>query len=233
MIKICTFNKKIIWQIIKISILIFKCRRKLEWPEKIYKDGYGIGKPNSHTTTCLLHWWKESVRALNQPTLTLMYIVCHPDKSRIGPIQNPLCCARNWTGGLLHSKQELYPRAKLLLTSYIKVSPCACINQHWSIRIDTNLSVSYKIPASPAYAFSSMVISVFSATILSTHSLWNFFSSYTEMCISMNHSIPCRILAQENRPGPFQNVTRSRGMSRTSAIIQFWFINIGLNLLPI
>ena len=30
---------------------IFRCRRKPECPEKTYQGGYGIGKPNSHTTT--------------------------------------------------------------------------------------------------------------------------------------------------------------------------------------
>ena len=30
-------------------------------PEKTYQGGYGIGKPNSHTTTGKLHWWKASV----------------------------------------------------------------------------------------------------------------------------------------------------------------------------
>ena len=48
-------------------ILIFRCRRKPECPEKTYQGGYGISKPNSHTTTGLLHWWKESVRALTKP----------------------------------------------------------------------------------------------------------------------------------------------------------------------
>ena len=32
-------------------ILIFRCRRKPEYPEKTYHGGYGIGKPKSHTTT--------------------------------------------------------------------------------------------------------------------------------------------------------------------------------------
>ena len=30
---------------------IFRCRRKPEYPEETYQDGYGIGKPNSRTTT--------------------------------------------------------------------------------------------------------------------------------------------------------------------------------------
>ena len=52
-------------------IPIFRCRRKLECLEKTYQGEYGIGKPNSHTTTGLLHWWKESVWALNQPASPL------------------------------------------------------------------------------------------------------------------------------------------------------------------
>ena len=30
---------------------IFRCRRKPECLEKTYQGGYGIGKPNPHTTT--------------------------------------------------------------------------------------------------------------------------------------------------------------------------------------
>ena len=33
-------------------IPIFRCRRKPECPEKTYQGRYGIGKQNSHTTTC-------------------------------------------------------------------------------------------------------------------------------------------------------------------------------------
>ena len=43
----CTHNvRPEIWK-----IPIFKCMRKPERPEKTYEGGYGIGKPNSHTTT--------------------------------------------------------------------------------------------------------------------------------------------------------------------------------------
>ena len=45
-------RNRILWE----GVRFFRCRRKPECPEKTYQGGYGIGKPNSHTTTGQLHW---------------------------------------------------------------------------------------------------------------------------------------------------------------------------------
>ena len=43
----------------------FSACRKPESTKKTYQCGYGIGKPNSCTTTVKLHWLKTNVRAFN------------------------------------------------------------------------------------------------------------------------------------------------------------------------
>ena len=86
-------------------IPIFRCRRKLECPEKTYQGGYGIGKTNSHIYN---HWPAALVRALNQRTRLATGVVCHPKiQNRISPTKSP-DPARNWTGDLLHRKRKLH-----------------------------------------------------------------------------------------------------------------------------
>ena len=85
-------------------ILIFRGRRKPECLEKTYQGGYGISKPNSHTTTDQLHWQNESVRALN-PTCLATGVVCHPGTEQNRPYKIPWP-SRDWNGDLLHHKQN-------------------------------------------------------------------------------------------------------------------------------
>ena len=49
--RLCTHNERPETMDHKFErIPIFRCRRKPEWSEKTYQGGYGIDKPNSHTT---------------------------------------------------------------------------------------------------------------------------------------------------------------------------------------
>ena len=69
--RLCTHNERPETMDQKYErIPIFRCRRKPECPEKTYQGGYGIGKPNSHTTW-LAALVKGRVWALNQPTSPL------------------------------------------------------------------------------------------------------------------------------------------------------------------
>ena len=51
------------------------------------------------------------------PTCLATGVVCHPDTEQNRPSKSP-GHARNWTGDLLHRKQELYQYATLLLWPY-------------------------------------------------------------------------------------------------------------------
>ena len=89
------------------KILIFRCRRKPECPEKTYQGGYGIDKPNSPTTN---HWLAALVKgkcSSTKPTRLPTGVVCHPDTEQNRPTKSNGPTG-NLTRDLLHRKRELY-----------------------------------------------------------------------------------------------------------------------------
>ena len=56
---------------------------------KTYQGGYGIGKPNSHTTTALV----KGKCSRTKPTRHATGVVCLPDTDQNRPYKNPLLSA--------------------------------------------------------------------------------------------------------------------------------------------
>ena len=58
-------------------------------PGETYEGGYGISKPNSHTTTasCIV---ERKVFSSTKPTCLTTGVVCHPDTEQNRPYKNPL-----------------------------------------------------------------------------------------------------------------------------------------------
>ena len=89
----------VLWHTINIygRIPIFMCGRKPECPEKTYQGGYGISKPNSHTTTGYIAVLVKGKCLSTEPTCLATRVVCHPDTEQNRPykIHWP-CWGLNW-----------------------------------------------------------------------------------------------------------------------------------------